>query len=85
MSYFIVWRVLSCHGMLCCVALVVLCYAASIRQGNSLRKAEPLAPKEVSARDGMLSMIKMGGTTLKKADLSAPRGKLAPKPDQVRA
>jgi hypothetical protein len=52
--------------------------------GNSLRKAAPPPPKEVSARDGMLSMIKTGAGSLKKADLSKPLGKkLNEKPDQV--
>jgi hypothetical protein len=58
--------------------------SASIRQGNSLRKVAPPEPKEVSAREGMLSMIKKGGMTLKKADMQAPLGKkLDAKPDQV--
>jgi hypothetical protein len=49
-----------------------------------LRKVAPPEPKEVSAREGMLSMIKKGGMTLKKADMQAPLGKkLDAKPDQV--
>ena len=52
--------------------------------GNSLKKAAPPAAREVSARDGMLSMIKAGGSLLKKADLSKPLGKKPnEKPDQV--
>lgn len=52
--------------------------------GSSLKKTAPVV-KEVSARDGMLSMIKQGGSTLKKADTSSnPLGKKPnEKPDQV--
>eukprot|EP00603_Paraphysomonas_imperforata_P002862 CAMPEP_0114420904 /NCGR_PEP_ID=MMETSP0103-20121206/4799_1 /TAXON_ID=37642 ORGANISM="Paraphysomonas imperforata, Strain PA2" /NCGR_SAMPLE_ID=MMETSP0103 /ASSEMBLY_ACC=CAM_ASM_000201 /LENGTH=858 /DNA_ID=CAMNT_0001589401 /DNA_START=93 /DNA_END=2669 /DNA_ORIENTATION=+ len=55
---------------------------ASIRQGNTLRKVEP-PERKVTAREGMLSMIKKGGLTLKKADTSTPLGKKPDsKPDQ---
>lgn len=50
-----------------------------IRTGKVLRKAAPPPPKERSARETSLDLIKSGGVQLKRAEPVAPKA-----PEQVR-